>query len=327
MRAWPLPALVLATLVAVPAAQAADLDASRARQSETALVVQLDTRTDVMAWPLSQAVTAALAIAALPDATSDDRATAARLVARLAQYNTRLGYSSQRYGEVYYDDNEWIALALLDWYRLSGDRRALVQAKRIFGIVLSAWDGRKGVPCGGGIYWMRSHANRDRNTVTTGAGALLALRLAAVDPNPAYRWWAVRMLRWLDACLRAPDGLYYDHFRRDGTIDRTEWSYNQGNVIGALLALGDSDSRAGAETLAAASLRWLDPAHVGEEPPEFVAVLARNLLALGTVDLDPRWRAAVEAYADAAWTRPLPRLLDRAAVTQLYAALAATTAP
>src|SRR5436305_11666551 len=325
MRPRSLLALLLVVLAFAPAAPAAALNGSRARQSEATLLTVLAGRSDVTVWPFSQALTAAVAVAALPDATPGDRANAAQLVTHLHGYDTRLGYTSQRYGELYYDDNEWIALALLDWYGATHDPQALAQAKRIFGIVLTAWDGRKGVPCGGGIYWMRSRTNRDRNTVTTSAGALLALRLAALDPNPAYRWWGTRMLRWLDTCMLAPDGLYYDHFARDGTMDATQWSYNQGNVIGALLALGDPTSLAHAERIASASLRWLDPQRNGDEPPEFVAVLARNVVALGAVDGDPRWRAAVQTYADAAWSRPLPRVLDRAAVTQLYALLAATT--
>jgi Glycosyl hydrolase family 76 len=326
MRARPLLALCVAALVLVPVASAADLDGSRARQSESALVAALATRDGVMAWPFSQAMAASIAVAALPDASAADRATAAQLVARIRTYDGRLGYTSQRYGELYYDDNEWIALALVDWYGVSHDPQALAEAKRIFGIVLTAWDVKKADPCSGGVYWMRSRVNRDRNTVTTSAGALLALRLGTLDPNPAYRFWGVKMLRWLDTCLRSPSGLYYDHVARGGTVDTTLWSYNQGNVIGALLALGDGSSRARAESLATASLRWLDPSTVGDEPPEFVAVLARNLLALGAADGDPRWRTAVQAYADAAWSRSQPRLLDRAAVTQLYAALAATTA-
>jgi hypothetical protein len=66
-------------------------------------------------------------------------------------------------------------------------------------------------------------------------------------------------------------------------------------------------------------------------------VLARNLLLLGAADGDPRWRVAVQAYADAAWAtardpltgvfrfgRPRGSLLEQAALTQIYALLAAT---
>src|SRR5436305_396639 len=207
MRPRSLLALLLVVLAFAPAAPAAALNGSRARQSEATLLTVLAGRNDVTAWPFSQALTAAVAVAALPDATPGDRATAAQLVARLRGYDSRLGHTSQRYGELYYDDNEWIALARPDWYDVRRDPRALAHAERI----------------------------------------------------------------------------------------------------------------------ASASLRWLEPQRNGDEPPEFVAVLARNVVALGAVDGDPRWRAAVQTYADAAWSRPLPRVLDRAAVTQLYALLAATT--
>jgi glycosyl hydrolase family 76 len=41
------------------------------------------------------------------------------------------------------------------------------------------------------------------------------------------------MIGWVEQCLRDSDGLYGDHVSGNGTIDRTEWSYNQGAMIEA----------------------------------------------------------------------------------------------
>src|SRR5262249_11886120 len=138
-----------------------------------------------------------------------------------------------------------------------------------------AWDASPAHPCSGGVFWTAAAGNRDRNTVTTANGALVALRLYAATGRQAYRVWARRMAAWLDRCLLSPDGLYWDHIALDGTVDRAEWSYNQGAVIGIdtelYLTTHDRAALARAEQLADAALasfssRW------AAEPPEFAAI-------------------------------------------------------
>lgn len=351
MRVRILLALVAAALAAAPLA-AADVDADRARAAEAALNRAYAIHGSglyretiphgrvALAWPFSQALAAGIAVAALPDATAAERTAAAVRVAQLDhRYGSRLGYRSRPGGDLYVDDNEWLALDLLDWHAQHGDAAALARAVGVFRAVVAAWDADPADPCPGGGYWTPGPANRDRNAVTTAAGALLAARLYELERKPLFQRWSRRMLDWLDGCLRAPSGLYFDHVGGDGSIDRTTWSYNQGAVIGAetltYQLAGDPNALARAEELADASLGYLDPSTLGREPPEFVAILCRNLLELGSVDGEPRWREAVQAYADAAWAttrdpstglfrfgRARPRLLDQAAVTQIYALLA-----
>lgn len=351
MRRGVLIAVVLAAVARTPCA-AADVDAGRARASEAALASAFRARhpglyretsrsgSIAYLWPYSQAAAAMIAVASLPDASRAERRAAAAAVAGLAYYRRGLVYASSPHGDVFVDDNEWVALDLLDWAAVSHDPRAVAVARRLYAFAIEEWDGRASDPCPGGVYWTRRRPNRDRAAVTTAAAALVGLRLAARTRAPSsYSWWSARMLDWLDRCLARPDGLYANAVGPDGGVDGNEWSYNQGLVVGALVLAaraGDREALARAEQLAAASLRFLDPATVGLEPPAFVAVLARNLLLLGEADGDPRWRAAVQAYADAAWTtardpltgvfrfgRPGGRLLEQAALTQIYALLAA----
>jgi rhamnogalacturonyl hydrolase YesR len=138
--------------------------------------------------------------------------------------------------------------------------------------------------------------------------------------------------------MAAPNGLFWDHIDGDGGVDTTVWSYNQGSVIGALVLLaqetGDPTAIAQAEgiadrTLATFAGRWLTA-----EPPEFSAIFFRNLLALAAVDHRADYVAAAQAFADVVWTQNRDprtglvsfggptRLLDQAAIVQVYADLA-----
>jgi len=342
-------AAVVAMLAFVPVA-AADVNADRARASLAALDQAFRTSGAtyrdpgeahaVYAWPFSQEVAASIAVAAMPEATRADRRRAATDVAALARYRSGRVYGATPGGPVFVDDNEWIAFDLLDWSVLAHDASAAANARGIFGLAVARWDGAAADPCTGGVYWTLRGPNHDRNAVTTGGGALLGLRLAALRGNdPAVRWWSRRMLDWLDSCLLEPDGFYSDHIDASGRLEPRAWSYNQGLVIGAdVLAAqaGDPTALPRAESLAQASLYFLDPSRLWAEPAEFDAVLARNLLLLGRVDGDQQWRAAVQAYADTAWASTRdpatglfdldgtgPRLIEQAALTQVYALLAA----
>jgi predicted alpha-1,6-mannanase (GH76 family) len=241
---------------------------------------------------------------------------------------------------VYYDDNEWIGLELVRWYRLRNAGRALAGARRLFKIVVGAWDNNATHPCPGGIFWTNATGNADRNTVTTATGALLALELYAVTRDPSELAWAKQMLAWVTQCMVAPDGLLWDHIQLDGTRDQTHWSYNQGTAIGAYVLLyrltGDQTALRAAERLADTSLAYFDRTPGGREPPYFLAIFFRNLLDLAAADGNPDYRAEAQEYADAVWdnlrdpktglfrfngSQPV-QLLEQTAMVQIYALLA-----
>jgi rhamnogalacturonyl hydrolase YesR len=236
---------------------------------------------------------------------------------------------------VYFDDNEWLAQDLLRWSRVSGDVRARRRAAGVFAALTKAWDSSSTHPCAGGVFWTTARGNDDRNTVSTANAAVVALRLYGATRASAYLAWSRRLLGWLDRCMLAPNGLYWDHIDLAGNVERTQWSYNQGSVIAANLLLydttGDAGALAAAERIADASLDQFDDER---EPPEFAVVLFRSLLALADLDGRSRYVTAAERYGDAAWRRLRdPRtglfrhggratLLQQAAFVQLYAELA-----
>jgi hypothetical protein len=287
------------------------------------------------AWPISQAVSATIAVARIPEARTDAAARSAAGFLQLESLREGSLYQAATDGSIYYDDNEWIAQDLLDWNIYRRDPASVAQAEAIFSGVVNAWDGDASTPCAGGVYWTTAADVRDRNTVSTANGALVGLRLYALTHRPVFLYWSRRMLDWMNECMLAPNGLYWDHVAADGTVDRREWSYNQGSPIAAYLLLyettGDRSALARAEqladgTLSAFSGEWLS------EPPEFAALFFQHVLELAAVDGRTQYVAAAQAYADAAWNAlrdPQTGLLStdvlgQAAFVQLYAHLAFT---
>ena len=135
------------------------------------------------------------------------------------------------------------------------------------------------------------------------------------------------MIDRVERCLRERDGLYGDHVAGNGTIEHTEWSYNQGSMLEAYRLLyrvtGDRAHLARAEAIADAALaafrgRW------SKEPAAFGAIFFRKLVDLADVDHRADYVAAARRYAAHLWRGPRPQLFAQAALVQVYAALAAT---
>lgn len=279
------------------------------------------------AWPFSQALAATIEMARLRGVRSNPgKDVRVRLTVLDRRFRAHGVYRAKPEGDVYYDDNEWIAQDLLDWDAVRGSVSARRKAARIFQAVTQAWDTSPRKTCPGGVQWTDVRGNDDRNTVSTANGAIVGLRLYVLTRRPAYLSWAERMVGWVEQCLREPDGLYGDHISGNGRVDRTEWSYNQGSMIEAYRLLyratGDAADLANAEALADSALaafrgRWT------REPSAFAAIFFRRLLALARDDGRRRYVAAAQRYTDRLWTRPRHQLFDQAAVVQLYAALAA----
>lgn len=289
------------------------------------------------AWPFSQALTAEIEMAALLPGRK-----VANVPRRLRSLERRFragdAYSAWPGGDVYLDDNEWIAGAMLDWSELAGSKPARTRAAEIFALVARAWDGSAQHPCAGGIFWTQAAGNRDRNTVTTANAALLALRLYGMTRDGRYLAWSQRLLAWTDRCMLGDDGLYWDHIELGGAVDRTHWSYNQGLLIGALVkryaVTGDRRALVRAETIADLALRYFGTRWGAGEPPEFAVVFFRQLLSLAAADGRTDYVDAAESYGERAWSTVRDprtglfgsggrtRLLDQAAFVQLYAALA-----
>src|SRR5712691_8739827 len=90
---------------------------------------------DAHAWPFSQALAAAISVAKLPSPR-----VAADVQRRLRTLEGRFRsgdlYTAWPGGDVYFDDNEWIAEALLDWSARRGDAPLRARAISVVDAVL-----------------------------------------------------------------------------------------------------------------------------------------------------------------------------------------------
>jgi predicted alpha-1,6-mannanase (GH76 family) len=208
----------------------------------------------------------------------------------------------------YYDDQSWMALAMVRAGAVAGlDTEPLVAG--LWADIRGGWDAAHG-----GIRWRRGDTYT--NAPTNGPAAILAARRYRVTGDPADLEWARRITGWLDATLVEPgSGVVWDgiHPERDPAPSRERYSYNQGTVAMANQELaeltGDPAYREVALRVARAGL----PAGGGVLPDEgggdrslFKGIYARYAAALGDAELS----AALAANGAAAWSARGPDRLS-----------------
>jgi len=278
-------------------------------------------------WPATQLLHAHVAAAAAGLGGRPES-----VAARLVRYRRGAGWSTQPLvGRRYYDDVAWLGLAALA-ARRSGRVGPWAQlAARASAFTL------RGERPGGGVAWRVG--GRAVHACSTGAAGLLAAGLG----GPAQVAFARRCLAALDGPLRLPGGLVADHRHPDGRREETMWSYNQGLAIALTLAVGagtPAQRVAAAAARAAAVVEALPLDVVWLQPPAFVAIFGRALVALGDADGDPAWGRYLDAYRHRVWSTARVgrwctgggigayddgRVLDQSGLSQLFTL--ATLAP
>jgi uncharacterized protein YyaL (SSP411 family) len=206
-------------------------------------------------------------------------------------------------GDIFYDDNEWIGLASIQQYRMTGDSAALERAKAIFTLVRYGWDDDASHPDPGGTYWTMAPWSHDRNTISNGPGAELGLHLFSITNDKSYLDHSILMFDWANKYMLAPNGLYWDHVDLAGTVEKTQWSYNQGVMLGAAALLyratGTRSYLDQATTLAQHALDFYQQGgRLYTQDVIFNAIFFKNLLLLSAVRPNPRYRSAMQSYAD-----------------------------
>ena len=302
-------------------------------------------------WPFSQAHIAWLDLV-MTDAASARRYDVGLARARAAQqlywsetsttghagYLARVVPPLDEGDDLYYDDNLWVGLAEVQHHRFRADPTSLKRAKAVFELIRSGWSTETGLPSPGGVRWTQKPDNGDRNTVSNMPAAQLGLRLHQITGDRRYLGDALRFYRWTNAVLQRPDGLYHDHLKLDGSIEKTIWTYNQGVPIGVNVLLWratrEAQYLAEAKRVAAASRERFTIAQLDRQPPPFNAIYFKNLLLLESVTGERQHLAAMRAYADHMWRnrsdaasglcRPREgraELIDTAAMVQIEAVL------
>lgn len=265
-------------------------------------------------WPFSQAMVATQVMSGIPavgrhySADVTDRYRALELYWNSGTEPT--GYDSYlrpplgQGGDKFYDDNEWNALGFIQRHYMTpgGDQAALDRAAEIFDLVVHGWDDDPDHPCPGGVFWTQADWSTDRNTISNGPGAEVGLHLYLHTGDRYYLDWALRMYEWVRACLLAPNGLYWDNIRLDGSIWEAQFSYNQGVMIGAGVLLyratGERKYLEQAEETAVKALEYYaEDERYFTQPARFHAIFFSNLLQLDAVRHDPAYRKAMHWYA------------------------------
>jgi hypothetical protein len=312
-------------------------------------------------WPFSQALAATVSMANIPTLKSSfGPELRARLVglksyldlnnsglpegtftSTLAAYDGTVAPPEGPGGTKYYDDNAWIGIELARIYEQNHEATILGGAEAIMAFEMAGWDTTPGIACPGGIPFSNSAEGIERNTVTNAPTAELALQLYRLTGNAQYLQFAEMAYEWVRACLTEPNGLYADHIGLRGKIEPTEWSYNQGAMIGAGVLLYQATHNSAylfqARQTAKAAIGYYTSERLGQENPFFASVYFRNMLYLDSVTHDPPGTKLVQGYVNYAWEHlrlsdnvfvfgspASAQLLVQAAIVQDYALLSSS---
>lgn len=198
----------------------------------------------------------------------------------------------------YYDDNVWIALALVEAYEVTKDRRYLQRAKETMTFVQSGADDQ----LGGGIWW-RETERKTKHACSTGPALVALLRIHQHDPKPADLKQAEAWYAWMNDKLQDPaDGLYYDCIAVDGKINKTKWTYNTALMIRANLLLAkierkeaDKYNTEALRVATAAKKKWVDPETGAlKDGGRFAHMMAEAFVEVSDQTKDTEWRRVAE---------------------------------
>ncbi|HPP55982.1 MAG TPA: glycoside hydrolase family 76 protein [Anaerohalosphaeraceae bacterium] len=126
-------------------------------------------------------------------------------------YNNTSGFNSSYggCGDRYYDDNAWIALALIELYDLTGDSKYLTWAQQTVAFCMTGENGPSNTP-NGGIRWHESDTG-GASVCSTAPTILANLLLYQRTGIQSYQTDALRLYNWIMASdLRYATGIFHE---------------------------------------------------------------------------------------------------------------------
>lgn len=154
-----------------------------------------------------------------------------------------LGQNSRGWTNDYYDDECWMTLALIRAYDLTTNAVYLNQATALFADVQTGWDTTCCGPVAGGIWWNKAHTQKA--TAANAGAALAAAKLYQRTTNVAYLNFAQQVYWfWWSNMVNQSTFQVCDHMDPDGTKVWWRFSYNEGLMIGASVALYEATGSA-----------------------------------------------------------------------------------
>ncbi|WP_158828588.1 glycoside hydrolase family 76 protein [Mucilaginibacter lacusdianchii] len=233
---------------------------------------------------------------------------------------------------LYYDDNQWIAIAFMDAYNRKHEKHYLDTTKMIYRFMVGGLD----TVGGGGIYW-REKDNTTKNTCSNGPGVLVALQLYKATKDKRYLNTAIEIYNWTKSHLQAPSGVYYDNIKLPSMqLAKATYTYNTGTMLqsAALLYKITKNKKYLEEAQRVAKAGRAHFFRNGRLPNEywFNAVMLRGYVELYKIDKNRAWIDFFEQDANAIWekerdannlvgTKSEKRLIDQGAMIEIYAVL------
>ncbi len=199
-------------------------------------------------------------------------------------------------GDRFYDDNQWIGIALMDAWKRKPDTAYRRRAELIYRFMMTAYD----TVGGGGLYWEEGKLNT-KNTCSNGPGILLALQLYQASKQQHYLDSALLLYKWVNKTLRDPQGIYYDNIGLPSRkIDERRYAYNTGTMLQANVMLYEITQQQEylreAQRIAAAATAYFTPGGRFHDGYWFSAVLLRAYQHLLQYDKNT---APIKAFAQA----------------------------
>lgn len=134
----------------------------------------------------------------------------------------------------WYDDMEWMALALLRAWDVFGEEKYKEDVLTIWEDIKTAWNDS----CGGGMAWKKDQLDY-KNTPANAPAAILAFRLYQRFRKEEDLEWGKKIFEWNKEYLMDPETCFiWDGMNRegDGQIDKDwKFTYCQGVMLGAAL--------------------------------------------------------------------------------------------
>jgi predicted alpha-1,6-mannanase (GH76 family) len=150
----------------------------------------------------------------------------------------------------YFDDENWMALALIRAFDLTGNATYLSEAETLYADIMSAgWDTTCCGSSPGGIWWDRAHT--EKATASNAGPVITGARLAERTSNPVYLPFAQKVYAYWSTLMVDPTThQVFDHIASSGEIVKWKFTYNEGLFIGAVVELAKATGEP--TTLAAA---------------------------------------------------------------------------
>jgi len=138
------------------------------------------------------------------------------------------------YRNDFYDDMEWIALAMLRTYQATKNTKYKDATLQIWEYIKEGWNENGG----GGVTWKRGEPTK--NSCSNGPACILAARLYQEFGDNENKEWATDIYNWQKSTLVNMDkGIVYDHLNYQTGEIKKDWifTYNQGTFAGSAVEL------------------------------------------------------------------------------------------